>query len=410
MSTAVSLRSVLATVIALFLFQAVLADGKFDARTGQETNWANAGYPPNFAALCQGDLLPKYQAEFDSNLAKAEQALKAGDLEQTREALSRADSAAIRGPNETFFNAAIKCQGEAKARRMFVTRRDYHLARKAQGKTDIPFWVIVADGGKSGISAYTQGYDAKKYRRAMTSVQKIVDRKEWERDYGAFLLSEEQAMLQAGKDALPEMRAHARSKHTEALAAEARAFNRAPTEQEKALLKSGSTFGAAMGAGMDSDALLTGQRVGESSNLLHDARDWNFVLFKDSGKSEDNISWQELPSSKRARQRGDTLLAKANDASNTFTARDSYYDMAIDYYSFGHWNSQRDAAVAAEASIQDDVMAERQQAEEKMQQMQADMESRLENAEQAMESMQKTEAEKKSFNDEADALEAELGF
>jgi len=189
-----------------------------------------------------------------------------------------------------------------------------------------------------------------------------------------------------------------------------RAFNRAPTEQEKALLKSGSTFGAAMGAGMDSDALLTGQRVGESSNLLHDARDWNFVLFKDSGKSEDNISWQELPSSKRARQRGDTLLAKANDASNTFTARDSYYDMAIDYYSFGHWNSQRDAAVAAEASIQDDVMAERQQAEEKMQQMQADMESRLENAEQAMESMQKTEAEKKSFNDEADALEAELGF
>ena len=38
------------------------------------------------------------------------------------------------------------------------------------------------------------------------------------------------------------------------------------------------------------------------------------------------------------------------------------------------------------------------------------LEKKAEAVQQAVDDMQKTEAEKKSFNEEADALEAELGF
>jgi hypothetical protein len=410
MDTADLARNIFAAIFGLVIFQPGLADGKFDADTGQETNWANAGYPPNFAALCEGDLTPARQAAFDSNLAKAEQALKAGDMESARDALGRADSAGMRGPNETFFGAAIKCQGEAKARRLFIAWRDYYLALKAQGRKDIPIWVIVADSGKSGLLEYTQNYDGDEYRRAVIGVQKIIDSKEQERDYGAFLLSQEQAMLQASIDAIPAMQAYAESKHTAALAEEEKAFRWMPTQQEMSMIESSAAMGAGMGMAMDSELVLTGRRVSLSADLLQDARDWNFVLFKDSGNALDNITWQQLPSSKRAQQRGDTIMSKANDGSLSYESRDAYYEMAIDYYSFGHWNSQRDAAVAAKARIQDSLLAEQQQAAAKVEQMQADMEVRLKSAEQGMEAMKKTDAEKKSFNDEADALEAELGF
>jgi len=244
------------TLISLMLFQPAVVVFNDAATTESNPDWGNAGYPPNFAALCQGDLTPKLQAEFDTNLNKAEQALQAGNLDQAEEALNRASSAAIRGPNETFYSAALKCQGETKARRMFVASRDYHLARKAQGEKDIPFWVIVASDGKSGIMNYTQAYDGNRYRRARMSVQTIIDEKERDQNYGAFLLSEEEAMLKACRDALPAMRAHADNKHTAALAAEKEAFGRQPTEQEKSIAKNSSSAGAMLGMAIDSELLL----------------------------------------------------------------------------------------------------------------------------------------------------------
>jgi len=398
------------TLISLLFFQPVVADGTFDARTESNPDWSNAGYPPNFAALCQGDLAPELQAEFDTNLDKAEQALQAGNLNQAREALSRANSAAIRGPNETFYSAALKCQGKTKARRMFVASRDYHLARKSQGNKDIPFWVIVAGGGKSGIMNYTQAYDGNKYRRAWMSVQTIIDEKERDRDYGAFLLSEEEAMLMACRDALPAMRAHANDKHAAALAAEKEAFDRQPTKQEQSVAQNSTSAGAMLGMAIDTELFLTGQRVGLSKSSLQDAQNWNFAFDKFGTKVEDDTKWQQLPSSQRAKQRGNTLLAKADDSNISFTSRNAYYDMIVDYYKLGHWNTQLAEAEAAKARIQDGVMAEQQQSEQRMQQMQAEMEEKAEDMKAALESMQKTEVEKKSFNDEADALEAELGF
>jgi len=398
------------SIISLLLFQPALADGTFDARTESNPDWSNAGYPPNFAALCQGGLTHKLQAEFDTNLNKAEQALQASNLDQAGEALSRASSASIRGPNETFYSAALKCQGETKARRMFVASRDYHLARKAQGEKDIPFWVIVASDGKSGIMNYTQAYDGNRYRRARMSVEAIIDEKERDRNYGAFLLSEEEAMLKACRDALPAMRDHADSKHSAALATEKEAFNRKPTEQEKSIAINSANAGTMLGMAIDSDLLMMGQRVGLSTRSLQDAQDWNFAFDKFGTKTEDGAKWQQLPSSQRAKQRGNTLLAKAGDSSISFTSRDAYYDMVIDYYQLGHWNSQLGEAETAKARIQGRVLAEQQQSEQQMQQMQTDMEEKAEDMKAALESMQKTEAEKKSFNDEADALEAELGF
>ena len=161
---------------------------------------------------------------------------------------------------------------------------------------------------------------------------------------------------------------------------------------------------------IDSDLFMMGQRVGLSTRSLQDAQDWNFAFDKFGIKVEDDTKWQQLPSSQKAKQRANTLLAKADDSSISFTSRDAYYDMVIDYYKLGHWNSLLATAETAKARIQDRVLAEKQQSEQQMQQMQADMEEKAEEMKAALESMQKTEAEKKNFNDEADALEAELGF
>ena len=404
------LRLFLLTITGSFIAHTAFADGDFDSRTGGATNWANAGYPPDFAALCQGNLTPTRQTQFDSNLTKAEQELQDGNLDKAYDALGRADSAGTRGPNRTFYSAGIKCQGESVTRRLFVAWRDYYLARKAKGQKNIPLWVVAADGGKNGLLSYTNTYAGDDYRRAVMEVRTIIELKEQERDYGAFLLAEEEAMLQACNDALPEMKIHAESKHKEALAAEERGFNYMPTAKEKALIEDGAGIGKMMGATIDSETIVMGQRVTLSQDALQDARDCNFVLFNDSLNNDDYRKWQELPSSQRARKRGDTLIAKANDASLSFTSRDRYYDMAIDYYSFGHWKQQRDKAITTKDGIQDGLVAEQQETAAKVQQMQAEMETKLQGVEDAVQSMKKTESEKKSFNAEADALEAELGF
>ena len=135
-----------------------------------------------------------------------------------------------------------------------------------------------------------------------------------------------------------------------------------------------------------------------SMELLREARGWD----PDSYTNE-----QARPDSRRARKRGDAMLALADDASRSLDARDRLYSAAVSYFEFGGWTRQASQAKAARSAIQADLKAQqaRQRAE-----MDKALEKKRRDLEQARESMTKTEAEKERFKDEADALEAELGL
>jgi len=386
----------------------VSADGEFEALTGGEVNWANAGHAPNFRAYCEADLPPDRLEKFNSSLTRAEGALESGDLEAARSALQDADGAAYRGGSDLDYSVSRKCLGEAADRRYFNAELDYHLQRQALGETNIPVWVIAAASGSQGIVDRLQGDKANRYGTAYGQCNDVSRQLQQEREYGAFVLSEEEEIIRACADAALEIQKYVRSLHDQAMAAEDVAFNRDPTPQESALINNMKGFAASMGSAVDPDAMLARQRVDESIGYLNDARDWNLVLGIDD--SDIPRAHSDMPESQRAVKRGNEMLSKAEDTSLDVLSRDDYYAMAIDYYDFGYAKDAARKARASRESIQVQVAARQQEADDNREAMQAEMEGKLENAAEAMEDMKKTDAEKKSFNEEADALEAELGF
>jgi len=399
---------VVVSAIALLFGSQVFADGKFDASIDGERNFANAGYPPNFQAFCEGDLTADRQAKFDNSLAKAEAALASGDVETAGNALQSASAAAYRGFTDLDYGKSRKCLGEAKARRYFKADLDYHLRRKARGDQAIPLWAIAADSGAEGMLLELQGERVNRYSRAYAECNEIVRQYQIDSDYGAFMLSEEEAVMAACKTLQTEVKGYARTLHDEAMAAETVAFSREATDQERAVAADMSAMGEYMGSTMDAEQMLTKQRVGESMDQLQEARAWNFGLdTADGGLPRDPA---DTPESQRALQRGNVLLSKAEDTSIDVVARDDNYALAIDYYDFGYQKEAARKARAAREAIQPQLAASRQQTEAKRDAVRKEMEGKLENAAAAMEDMKKTEAEKESFNAEADALEAELGF
>jgi len=398
------------SVVGLLLAaQPVLADGKYDARTGGETNWANAGYAPNFQAFCEGDLQPAAYESFDADLAAAEQALAKGDLPKAKKYLGEAIAAVNRGGSDLHYPVALKCLGEVSTQRYFNANLDYYLKLQAkEGAKNIPVWVTAVEGGSQGIIKRVQGEKVNRYSRVYSECDERTRQLQFEREYGAFLLPEEQKVLNACSDVKIEIQKYARAFHDDAMAAEKVAFNRAPTEQERAIVADMSKMAAYMGGPTDAEVVLINQRVDESMNHLKDARAWNFGLGTDGGDVP--RAHADLPESQRALQRGTTMMSNADDSAIDVLSRDKYYEMAIRYFDFGYQKNSAAKARTARNGIQADVERKQQQAQARQEELAIEMEGKLENVATAVEDMQKTEAEKKSFNDEADALEAELGF
>lgn len=364
---------------------------------------ADAGYPPNFAAFCEGDLRPERQADFDASLAAAEQAVRAKNLDGARKALQDAGSAAFRGRNDLDYGKSIKCQGKAKAQRFFDADLGYHLQRQARGDTDIPYWVVAADAGGQGLADFIINRRSGR-AGALRRIDDIALQLERDRDYGAFLLPQEERIIAACKDANTRVQQEARRIHDQELAAEDKAFRRSFTEQERAMTSDMASLANALGAAADEELVLTRRRVDDSMNHLREARSW-FIYDAAMGMKEN-----ESPESARALQRGNAMLAKAGDTSVDALSRDEYFEMAIGYFDFGDWKAEAAQATAARDGIQGEVARRQQQVEADTEEFVEEMRGKAENMEAAMQDMKKTEAEKKSFNEEADALEAELGF
>jgi hypothetical protein len=407
MAGSIQTWSIMLGIAAIGVFANAQAD--FDAKTGQ---WTGDVSPQSFAEYCRGELPADRQATFFAELDKAERVLAARNTADAKTALGKALSAVYRGGAET--DIAVKCLGEPIALRWFTTqlalrRQVSRSGPRGTGPDYTTLYVAAADRGTDGIVEVVSSQSATRFVRSVQTLKGIVDRIEADRKYGAFILPGEEAIEKACRDAVDPLSERARREHRATLAAEDQAFNRPATGQE---IEATNAMGGAEAlasaiAGVKVDATFTKetmvmrQRVSESRELLSTARIWNLGRYDDI---------QSRPTSQRARKRGDALLARANDTQHSFGARDRFYDYAIAYYKFGHWDNQVAKAASARDAIQPALQAERERQRANREKAREDMASRAEQVNQAREKMNKTEAEKQTFREEADALEAELGF
>ncbi len=352
----------------------------------------------SFQQECNAELRPGSEATFEAELARAEKALAAGDADTARKAMNTALLAVYRsGADNT--DVSVKCLGEPVARRWFA---DKLALQRLSPKPEL--YVTAADRGRDGLVEVISKQPAARFAYSLNELKDIAGRIDAERRYGAFMLPEEETIAAACREALPPLVQLARQRHQAKLAEEARTFEQAPTEQEQAMASSvtnAQEFASAMAGvevdmGTDPDSLLMQQRVRESMQLLKEARTWN---------PDDYDDIQARPTSIRARERGDALLAKADDQALDLAARDRYYQAAIGYYTWGGWKAQAASATSARDGIQDSLNAQQQRQDAELEQALA---KKREEMQQARDKMMKTEAEKKKFRDEADALEEEL--
>lgn len=388
------------------------AHADVDPKTGRIGGDAAA---QSFAEYCRGELPAERESRFYAELDDAEQALDAGDLAMAETALGGAWQAAFRGGGET--DVGVRCLGEQATRRWFQARLELWRrgssagARGGMGADYTTLYAVAADHGSKGIVEVVSKRPADRFTWAYHSVEDIVEVDEWARAYGTLILPEEQAIANAAREALPALREYAKREHAATLVAEADAFDRPATQMERdatAQLDSIGQLAESMG-GIDIStadrqaALVTRRQVDESRALLEKAR--GLELEAVFGYSSDRS-----PSDLRAKQRGDILFERGNDESLTLEYRDQLYELSNRYYAWCNCHDERAVVAAAKESIQPALQARREEQQRKAESMQADMQQKAESMQQAVDDMQKTEAEKQSFKDEADALEAELDF
>lgn len=366
----------------------------------------------SFSELCEGELPESRQRQFYAGLDEAEAQLARRDPEAARSALDGALMAAYRGDADT--DVSIKCLGEPAARRWHDDKLELDRQEAASDSRGILFvrarlYAAAADRGADGVSAIVEQQPARRFVSSIRVLEGIVDHVEQARRFGAFILAKEDEIARACRAAIGPLRERAAREHRDALAAEKQTFTRPASEPEMAATNaaddaraiSRAMTGAQVDADLTGQSLLTHMRASESMALLKSARDWNM----DAGGEV-----SALPSSRRAFERGEQMLVRANDTAHGLSARDAHYDDAERYFDFGGFVAEAKSADSARAKLQPALQAQQARQREALDQAREKMESQARSATQAAERMKKSEKEKRRFEEEADALEAELGF
>jgi hypothetical protein len=368
-----------------------------------------------FPQGCSNRLPADTPALIDEELDQAERALAARDAQNAGEHLERAvghtmDVAGYSGA------LSVKCVGEPIYRRWF---EDMQRLIGLQAQDDpqntravvlAALWIAATGNGAGADSILTPvPTDHSRYRQARSALSGHIDAVAYYRKTGAFVLPVEDTMAKIAHQVVTNIDALATKMARTALAEEENSFHREFTQREKDAARQaedgGQLISAIAGVDMDVtaqlDAGLKRSRVNESKALLREARGWNL---------RPDVTGEQKPANIRAEQRGDEVLAWAENKELSYAIRDDYYRMALDYYTWGNWRDKAQAANTAKKAIQPQLQAEEARRREAAEKAQERMRGQAEEMQQAIDDMQKTEEEKKSFQDEADALEAELGF
>jgi hypothetical protein len=366
----------------------------------------------SFSELCAGELPESRRRLFYSGLDKTEARLAQREPEAARSDLENALQAAYRGDADT--DISVKCLGEPTARRWHDAELELSRQEAASDPRGILFvraglYVVAADHGAEGVRDAVGRQPARRFVSSLRVLEGIVDRIEHERRFGAFILAKEEEIAKACRAAIGPLRERAAREHRDALAAETQTFTRPISEAELTTMNAAddarALSEAMTGVPVDSDisgqSWLTHIRASESMALLKSARDWNL----DAGGEV-----SALPSSRRAFERGEQMLALANDTAHGLFARDAYYEDAERYLDFGDFSTEAKSAASARAKLQPALQAQQARQREAADEAREKMEGQARSATQAAERMKKSESEKRRFEEEADALEAELGF
>jgi uncharacterized protein (DUF952 family) len=348
-------------------------------------------------------------------LGELEAALSRGDLEQAERSKLEAEGATqdVAGWTGAL---GVKCVDEPTYRRYFEDSQEVVQLRAGQNPADTKsqimarLWIAANDSGKGPdyiLEVIPDKYN--QYSRAWYDLNGVAETVEYYREIGAFVLPEEAAIERASLEAVKLIDAKARERSRQALAREVEVFYRDPTQIEMdgaQQLENLAPLASSM-AGIEVDVAaqtefqFARQRTRESREQLDVARGWAFSSNSENGQSPANL---------RAAGRGDEVLTWADNKELSFTIRDQYYELALDYYNWCNCRDKAANAFTAKEGIQTQLLAEQTHRQEQIDQAEERLKGQAEDMQRAIDDMQKTDAEKKAFEDEADALEAELGF
>jgi hypothetical protein len=385
------------------------ARGDLDRETGRFGGDVSAA---SFSEYCEGELPSDRKSKFFAALDAADSALAARNTNDARNSLSEAFGAAYRGGADS--EISIKCLGESVARRWFEAQLELRRqqsaidSRRSRDEAAL-LYVTAADQDATALVSRVEAKRARRFISSLRVLEGIVARVDNDRAYGAFILSEEDALAKACREALASLQRIAEQRHRKALRDEDESFRRAITDQELTTSQAveaaqdlaKAVLGVDAGAIGDKDALILQKRASESQEYLRSARGWNLELFEDR---------QTMPSSKRAHRRGDEMLARAKDPNSSLGLKDAAYREARRYYDFGGFKQASSSAAAAHQAIEPALQAARDRQEKALEEAEARFSVDAESVRRAAEDMQKSASEKERFKNEADALEDELGF
>jgi gas vesicle protein len=348
-------------------------------------------------------------------LGELEAALSRGDLEQAERSKLEAEGATqdVAGWTGAL---GVKCVDEPTYRRYFEDSQEVVQLRAGQNPADTKsqvmarLWIVANDSSKGPdyiLEVIPDKYN--QYSRAWYDLNGVAETVEYYREIGAFVLPEEAAIERAALEAAKLIDAKARERSRQALAREVEVFYRDPTQIEMdgaQQLENLAPLASSM-AGIEVDVAaqteyqFARQRTRESREQLDVARGWAFSANSENGKSPANL---------RAAKRGDEVMTWADNEELSFTIRDQYYELALDYYNWCNCKDKAANAFATKEAIQPQLLAEQTRRQEQIDQAEERLKGQAKDMQRAIDDMQKTDAEKKAFEDEADALEAELGF
>jgi len=342
-------------------------------------------------------------------LKEAQVARVRGDYDQADELLNMAATGI---PRIADVSIPWRCMGKQNWQRYYEEKQLIYLELGRRAEQSNKKW----NSRLAAFSYYVNGDNRSDVERMLSKIPNKSNRfasagntirshlsgYDWALDKGFTLLAEERTGREYNQVQLDRLIARSRSRGNALLRSEADIINSDVTEVEAQMQAAEQDASALLGAMIGDDSLLPTnearvdtERARRSLIQLGEALQWLGWIAAD----------ETAPVLMRARERGDVMLARANDKAVGLEARNDYYAAASSYYVLAEAPEQATSAKASRAAIKPALEAERAEREAKMNAKAAQMQELGDNFEQSME---KSAAEKESFKNEADSLEAEL--
>jgi hypothetical protein len=323
------------------------------------------------------------------------------------------DKAMISLPRTADVSLDARCAGPAGWQRMYELRKAITATLGKQSEN-----IGILDNTGGALDWYVIGDnqdDARRVIKRLTPTAEgtafIIDRLQKEvnlldsaQESGFELLPDELSARKFWQKGLSGMIAYANKQVREILEKESGLLTRAATSNEEQF-EAAQEIQQSLAANYLGDESLAVKneaqrevnRAEASLNMLVAAREWSHAVRPGAA----------APVIDRAVIRGDALLAQADDTDLGLETRDSLYQAAGNYFEFAGDSARLEALEQKRASIAPALKAERDARSARTKRKAAELQKSAEGSKKAI---QKTDAQKKNFKDEADAMEDELGF